>query len=79
MNLKEHAVEEQAVSGGPAGGIAGQAAEDELLRCGEEAGCVSWRGSALDPQVSTGSPQTPRVPSFPGSLMRECAEGRASQ
>lgn len=76
VNLEEHAVEEQAVRGRPARRVAGQAAEDELLRRGE-GGCVSWRLSALDPQVSTGSPQTPRVPS-PGSLMQECAEEGAS-
>lgn len=78
MNLEEHAVEEQAVGGGPAGRVAGQAAEDELLQHGEAGGCRSWRRSALGPQVSTGSPQTPRVPSFPGRLMQECAEGGAS-
>lgn len=51
MHLEQNAVEEKAVGRGPAGRVAGQAAEDELLgvRRQEAAGraCVSCSGPSV--------------------------------
>lgn len=53
MHLKEHAVEEEAVGGGPAGRVPGQAGEDELLGV--------WRGGQSRCSPSALAPEGPSL------------------
>lgn len=62
MHLKQHTVEEEAVSGGPAGRVPGQAGEDELLGCGE--GAAVGGAPPLWPHCVRRSLPTPWEPSW---------------
>lgn len=72
MHLEEHTVEQKVVGRGPAGGVPGQAGEDELL--GEYRGEAAVE-SALAPQCEERRPRKSPVPRCPiplGVFMQEC-------
>lgn len=76
MHLEEHTVEEEVVGGGPAGGVAGQAGEDELLGAwGGQAQCCS--GPTVGAQEALKSPG-PRVQPH-GACEQDCTGGQPGQ